>query len=102
MLAGVEVPAEEPEPDGRLGAALRPDHAGRPRAGAGAEGAPLDQDHVGEAGLAEEPRAPGADGAATHDDGVGGRAAIRWSRLRAWHRLNSQSMTTEAVATCTA
>ena len=33
-LAGVEVAAEQPEPDGRLGAALGPHHAGGPRAGA--------------------------------------------------------------------
>ena len=72
LLAGVEVAAEETEPDGGLGAALGPDHAGRAGAGTRAEGALLDEDDVGEPGLAQEPRAPRADRAATHDDGIGG------------------------------
>ena len=72
LLAGVEVAAEQAEPDGRLGAALRPHHAGRARAGAGAEGALLDEHDVSEARLAQEPRTPRADRPAAHDDGVGG------------------------------
>ena len=72
MLGGVEVAADQTEPDRRLRPALGADHPGRPGAGAGAERVPLEEHDVAEPGLAEEPRAPGADRPAAHDDGIGG------------------------------
>ena len=69
-LGGVELPAEQPEPDRRLGAALRPHHAGGPAAGAAAEGVGLDQDDRA-ALLGEQARRPRADGATAHHDDVG-------------------------------
>ena len=72
LLPGVEVAAEQPEPDGRLGAALGAHHARR-RASwrPGPRVSPLEQHDVAEAGSAQEPRAPGADRAAADDDGIG-------------------------------
>ena len=80
LLAGVEVAAEEPEPHGRRRAALGPHHAGRAGAGALAQRAGLEQDHLGQPGPAQEPRGPGADRATTDDDGV--RAASAGGRTQ--------------------
>jgi hypothetical protein len=71
-LPGVELPAEEAQPDRRLGATLGPHHARRAGARTRAERLPLDQDDVVEPGLAQEPRAPGAHRPATDDDGIRG------------------------------
>ena len=49
MLAEVEVAAEHPESDRRLGAALRAHHAGRARARALAERVALEQHDVADA-----------------------------------------------------
>ncbi len=68
-LAGVEVAAEEAQPDRGLGAALRPHHPGRAAAGAAAQRGGLDE-RDGPAGLGQEARGPRADRAASDDHDV--------------------------------
>ena len=94
-LPGVELPAEQPEPDRRLGAALGPHHAGRPGARTRAERA------AARPGRRRRAR-PRAGTTRTRRRSCRRRrrrrlrcAANRWSRLRPSHRLNSQSIDSE-------
>ena len=67
---GVEGLAAKTQPDGRLGAALRANHARGAAAGAVTEGAGLEQHDVAGAAFGELNRRPGSDRAAADDHDV--------------------------------
>ena len=86
----VELLAAQPQPDRRLGAALRPDHPRSPAAGAIAQGVRLQQHDMAGAPLGELHRRPRSDGAAADHDDV--RTLSAGHSPRPWHRLNAQSI----------
>ena len=86
---GVELLGGQAQPDRGFGPALRPHHAGGAAAGAVAEGARLEQDHVFHAAFGEQDGRPRTDRSTADHHDVG--AAGAGHTTKRWHRLNAQS-----------